>query len=97
MRALALAGLLLACAVPAGAGLLRLAGLERRTSGRAERWLLAARPGWGSWRRPTPLIGLAGLFTPPLVLLPRPGPGPLAGAFLSAPRPGRPSAGGQLR
>ena len=55
MRALALAGLLLACAVPAGAGLLRLAGLEeKRTSGRAERWLLAVGPGWGSWRRPTP-------------------------------------------
>ncbi len=92
MRALALAGLLLACAVPAGAGLLRLAGLEeKRTSGRAERWLLAAAAGLGLLATAYTLIGLAGLFTPPLVLLLPPA---LALALF---QPGRPflSAPGQ--
>ncbi|HEX2327067.1 MAG TPA: glycosyltransferase family 39 protein, partial [Chloroflexota bacterium] len=92
VRALALAGLLLACAVPAGAGLLRLAGLEeKRTSGRAERWLLAAAAGLGLLATAYTLIGLAGLFTPPLVLLLPPA---LALALF---QPGRPflSAPGQ--
>jgi 4-amino-4-deoxy-L-arabinose transferase-like glycosyltransferase len=70
VRALALAGLLLACAVPAGAGLLRLAGLEeKRTTGRAERWLLSATAGLGLLATAYTLTGLGGLFSPPLVLL----------------------------
>ena len=95
-RALALAGLLLACAVPAGRAL-RLAGLEeKRTSGRAERWLLAG------GRAGAPGDGLhpdrAGrTFHPALVLLPPPA---LALALFQPgrpvplrSRPGRPPAG----
>ena len=95
VRALALAGLLLACAVPAGAGLLRLVGLEEKhTTGRAERWLLSRALGLGLLATAYTLIGLAGLFTPPLVLLLPPAlalalllPGR---AFLAAPGQGAP-------
>ena len=102
VRALALAGLLLACATPAGAGLLRLVGLEeKRTTGRAERWLLSATAGLGLLATAYTVIGLAGLFTPPLVLLLPPAlvlalllPGR---GFLRRTRSGRPPAQGGKR
>ena len=70
VRALVLAGLLVACAVPVGAGLLRLAGLEGKdAAGTAERWLLAATAGLGAVASVYTLLGLAGLFFPSVVLV----------------------------
>ena len=79
VRALVLAGLLVACAVPVGAGLLRLAGLEGKdAAGTAERWLLATTAGLGAVAFVYTLLGLAGLFFPSVVLV-----APLALALLA--------------
>jgi 4-amino-4-deoxy-L-arabinose transferase-like glycosyltransferase len=98
LRALALAGILVACALPVGAGALRLAGLEGKdAAGTGERWLLSAAAGLGVIAYAFTLLGLAGLFFPGVVLLLPPALAlvtlPLAGAFLSLGRGGAPRAG----
>ncbi|MGH2371214.1 MAG: hypothetical protein ACRDI2_23820, partial [Chloroflexota bacterium] len=70
VRAVALACILVAAAVPTGAAGLRLCGLERKDFyNGAERWLIAAGFGLGLFAFLLTLAGLGQVLYPPVVLL----------------------------